>query len=394
MTATAAQAANHLTARWAATHAAGSTALSGAGAWPLLALLAAAADGQARAELEAAVGRPADSADAGARDLLSTLSGSPTVRSALGVWARAELPVTAWWTGAVPAGVRGELSGNARHARAVLDAWAAERTGGLIEAMPVAVGPDTLMVLASALAVRTGWAEPFEDFPWRIVESPWARDGYVAGLTRTTSDTDALAVADTPAGKITLLAVRGTEDVDVHLMLGEAERAPGELLSAGIAALDDDQARVPGSRLHVGAEGPGIGVAEIPSFNPAPTLRVATVRFTVNGDHDLLANGPLFGLVAATDAGRGHFPGISPQPLAVSQARQGATATFTAEGFRAAAVTALGMQAGSAPPPHLVRSVWVAFDRPFGFAAVHRSTGLVLVAGWVAEPQEWPEVSW
>jgi hypothetical protein len=35
--------------------------------------------------------------------------------------------------------------------------------------------------------------------------------------------------------------------------------------------------------------------------------------------------------------------------------------------------------------------VWVAFDRPFGFAAVHRPTGLVLVAGWVAAPMDWPD---
>jgi hypothetical protein len=28
----------------------------------------------------------------------------------------------------------------------------------------------------------------------------------------------------------------------------------------------------------------------------------------------------------------------------------------------------------------------VTFDRPFGFLAVHRPTGLVVVAGWVAAP--------
>ncbi|GGV14111.1 hypothetical protein GCM10010182_38300 [Actinomadura cremea] len=33
----------------------------------------------------------------------------------------------------------------------------------------------------------------------------------------------------------------------------------------------------------------------------------------------------------------------------------------------------------------------VTFDRPFGFLARHRPTGLVLLAGWVADPDPWPE---
>ncbi|WP_327234672.1 hypothetical protein [Streptomyces sp. NBC_01317] len=62
-------------------------------------------------------------------------------------------------------------------------------------------------------------------------------------------------------------------------------------------------------------------------------------------------------------------------------------AEFGALGFRAASVTALGLFAGGIP--HLShRSVRVSadFDRPFGFLAVHRTSRLVLTAGWVAEP--------
>ena len=93
-----------------------------------------------------------------------------------------------------------------------------------------------------------------------------------------------------------------------------------------------------------------------------------------------------FGLAAATDTSVGHFPGISDVALAVGQARQDATATFSAEGFVAASLTAVGMLAGSARPmdTYRVRKVEVVFERPFGFGAVHRPTGVVLVAGWVA----------
>jgi hypothetical protein len=54
-------------------------------------------------------------------------------------------------------------------------------------------------------------------------------------------------------------------------------------------------------------------------------------------------------------------------------APQAAMATFTADGFKAAAITALAMAAGSMPA-HERRSrklrVQVTFDRPFGFVAV------------------------
>ena len=54
------RAANALTAQWCTRLGSGDFALSGAGLWPLLALLASAADEQARAELTNALGRPAE----------------------------------------------------------------------------------------------------------------------------------------------------------------------------------------------------------------------------------------------------------------------------------------------------------------------------------------------
>jgi hypothetical protein len=38
------------------------------------------------------------------------------------------------------------------------------------------------------------------------------------------------------------------------------------------------------------------------------------------------------------------------------------------------------------PPPHEARLTTISYTRPHGFAAVHRGSGLVLVAGWVARP--------
>ncbi|WP_406862922.1 hypothetical protein ABZO31_21770 [Streptomyces sp. HUAS MG47] len=43
------------------------------------------------------------------------------------------------------------------------------------------------------------------------------------------------------------------------------------------------------------------------------------------------------------------------------------------------------------PPrqPYVVRRVDLVHDRPFGFLTVHRTSRLVLSAGWVAEPVDY-----
>jgi serine protease inhibitor len=68
-----------------------------------------------------------------------------------------------------------------------------------------------------------------------------------------------------------------------------------------------------------------------------------------------------------------------------------ALATFQANGFRAAAVTATGAIAGAvAPPPsHRAKHIGVDFVHPFGFLTVDRRSRLILTAGWVAEPGTW-----
>jgi hypothetical protein len=38
--------------------------------------------------------------------------------------------------------------------------------------------------------------------------------------------------------------------------------------------------------------------------------------------------------------------------------------------------------------------VTVVFDQPFGFLAVHRPTGLVLIAGWVAQAERSTAYPW
>jgi hypothetical protein len=398
------RAVNRLTARWAADigtdigagvdagSGAGSTVLSATSVWPLLALLADAAHGPARAELEEAVGLPAADAAGAARQFLDALSSVRGTASALGLWAGATLPLHPDWVAGLPAGTLGVLSGDPAADRGGLDAWAAERTRGLIPSMPVQLRPDTLLVLAAAQTVRTRWLRPFAECEAVPDSGPWA-GRWLLGLRRETSLLDRVGVTATPEGPLTVLKVVGDTGVDVHLLLGYAGMTAARVVESGVAALSGTYPTVTGAHLPPGAAGPGLQVSTERSLTPEPTLAVLTSPFGLTADHDLLRRPETFGLLAATDTAHGHFPGIGPEPLAVDSANQSAVAVFDAKGFESASVTAVSGVAGGLPPRprYTTRLVEAVFDRPFGFLAVHRTSRLVLTAGWVADPTPHPE---
>ncbi|GGP93319.1 hypothetical protein GCM10010266_15180 [Streptomyces griseomycini] len=382
-----------LTARWAA-EVSGGTVFSAAGVWPLLAFLADGAADEARAELEAALGVPADEAARAGRELLAALRGVPGLEAALGLWTARALELREEWRRGLPEGTHGVLTGDPEADRKALDAWAVERSDGAVPRMPVEPDPRTELVLASALVLRTTWEEPFEGGPglWR---GGRGRGKLVAGLTRTGTGLDAVAVIRAAAGRVTRVAVRGETGVDVHLLLGDERAGAPEVLAAGVDELGGAVPSVPGSLLEEGPAGPGLSVAEVPVPHPGPPeLVVDTVAFALTADHDLLRDPVRFGLLAACDTSAGRFPGISADPLALGSARQSVTAAFGADGFRATAVSAMGMMflgKDAGELPHRKRKVTARFARPFGFLAVHRATRLVLAAGWVTDPKPFPE---
>ncbi|AWZ10827.1 serpin family protein [Streptomyces sp. ICC4] len=391
------EAVNRLTARWAANRPegasepadpAGGTVFTAAGVWPLLALLADGAEGPARTELEQALGIPADTAADAARELLAALDGVRGLRAATGLWTRRDLPLEERWSAGLPEGAHRALTGDPGTDREALDAWAADRTDGLIDTMPAAVDRRTDLVLASALALRLTWEEPFAERPVPAPHGPW--NGLrLRGLTVTHAFPDRIRVARGPCGPVTLLAVPGapgSSGADVHLLLGEPGAPPADVLTTGIAEVTGALASSTASELPDGDAGPGLSLRTVDSARPEPVVRIDTVAFEIRAEHDLLRHPGLFGLRTAAE-GPGHFPGISAAPLGVGSARQSAMARFHAEGFEAAAVTAVTMyRGGPRRSPYRVRRAEFGVSRPFGFLAVDRGSGLVLFAGWVTDP--------
>ncbi|MFR9750203.1 serpin family protein [Nocardia sp. 004] len=367
-------AANALTARWCAELGERDFVVSGPGVWPLPAMLATAAEGPAREELAAALGISAASGEEAALRLLRDLDRADSVAAALGIWVHRDLPLHQTWSDRLPSGIVERLTG-----QVALDRWAAGHTDGLVERFPLTVDPDTLLVLATALVAKTRWRAPFDVGTLLPEDGPW-RGQHCHGLFRTSADLSAVAIVDAPA-PVTRVVVEGVDDLDVHLLLGTG--TPGTVLGTGLDALS---ATVPiRTDLPVGTEGPGLTVRTAVVRSNADELRVRLPSFELRSTHDLLAGAELFGLAAATDCTRGHFPAISPVPLCVGRGTQEVLARFSHEGFEAAAVTALTVRAVSAPlRQHHATVISVAFDRPFGFLAVHRPTGSAVVAGWVA----------
>lgn len=378
------RAVNDLTARWARSLPAGNTVVSGLGLWPLLAILATAADEPGRAELAEAAGIEAAEGSGQALALIEAIEGSKDLQAALGVWVHEQLKLAESFDSVMPAPLVGKLTGNASVDKPKLDAWAAEHTNNLIREMPLEITPDLMLVLASALSLRLTWVSPFKELVRRFHEGPWS-GGSWHWLERVDGELDAVRRYD----DLTVITVAGDADVDVLLGVGQPQASQADVLAALLEVQGDG---VPGSRLidqgEPGSEvAPGVKIGQTTS--PRPDLKVSLPSFNVEVEHDLLESRELFGLSAVTtDPGaQGHFSAISPVPLAVGQAKQKVLARFFATGFEAAAVTGVGLMRTSMPT-HQARRLEVTLDRPFGFVAVLRESRLPIVAGWIAKPTE------
>jgi len=385
------RAVNNLTTRWARELPEGNSVVSGLGLWPLLAILATAADEPGRAELAAAAGLPADQGSRQALALIQAIDGSADLHAALGVWVSEQLKLAETFDSVMPAPLVGMLTGQSAVDKAKLDAWASEHTNDLIREMPVQLDPDVMLVLASALSLRTTWVRPFTEKIRRVPDGLWA--GSWHWLERVDRNLDSVRRYEHPAAAwLSVVTVEGDADVDVLLGIGQPQVARADVLAGLLDVAVRPADGVPGSALIEQAE-PGAqvapGVTVVQTTESRPDLKLTLPSFNVEVEHDLLQLGELFGLstVSSVPGTSGHFSAISPMPLAIGQAKQKVLARFFATGFEAAAVTAMAMTRAAMVTRH-ERRLEVALEQPFAFAAVLRESRLPIVAGWVATPTE------
>ncbi|MEU2541752.1 serpin family protein [Streptomyces iakyrus] len=292
-----------------------------------------------------------------------------TAFSAAGVW-----PLLAHLAGGAEGAARAELA----EALGLPAAQARDAANELLAAMSAMRGLDTALGLWTkrTLELREEWEAGLPADAHGVLTGDPVADHQAL---------DAWAVKRT-AGLIDRMPVTLAEDTE--MVLASALTMRTQWLSP-FQEVDLETAYEPWA----GNVGPGLLVEKVRRTRPeSPSLDVTTVAYHMNASHDLLALHRLFGLTTAQDTSRGHFPGVSDFPLAIGSAKQNIMATFGARGFEAAAVTAFGAVAGCVPDLRYVTTrIRAAFDRPFGFLALHRHTRLVLTAGWVTDPLLLPE---
>lgn len=382
---------------------------SALGLWLLLALVAPAATGDERRTLEEHLG--CDAHDAGRRAAALLASPHPAVRAAVAVWANegwlgeryrqwAPTLARAVETGPIPSQVEA-------------DAWADRSTGGLIDTFPVVLGPDTALVLASALATDVTWIEPFTEVAAAELGGPFG------ARTETALDASGAHLQH-------LVATDAAGIVAVHV----AAAAAGLRVVSVLAAADVAPARVHRAALEVAAALPAVGLGEAPVVDvfalplgegPAWTLDERVIEVAgAAGDRRVTHRSVLPAWSAQSDHDLADAPGIdaafvvlegllapSARPGAFD-ARQTAVAEFSREGFKAAAVTVIAMRAGFArldPRTVTERVVTARFNRPYAVLAVaDRITldpsgmpvevdepswaGMPVFAAWVTEPRD------
>jgi len=374
------KAANDLTARWVESIPLGHTVVSGACVWPLLALLQSGATGRALDQLTAATGVAPDVALTSGLGVMQLIQTIPDAGAALGLWVRDGVTLEASWASRMPEGTVRALPLPLGEATRQLDEWAAHNTGGLIKELPIAITDRTLLVLAAAIFTKLRWMQSYDSAQVRFNgEKIW-------GLSATEHDLTRFAIIDWRGESVGRFVSRGEGHVDVHLLAGD-EGIPGcVVVRAGIEALTGKATVRSADEIE---EHDSAGCLRVKTTSgEAPVGIVQVPPFEITARHDLADTPDVFGIRTALDPRHAHFPGIA-ERLAIDQAGQSACARFHRLGFDAAALVTIGFGLGIDDIElRTVKVIEMLFDRPFGFLAVHRPTGLVLFAGWVTNPAD------
>ncbi|MFE4449840.1 serpin family protein [Streptomyces sp. NPDC056796] len=326
---------------------------SPAGLWLALTALGAGARTETAAELRALLGVAGEEAAAVVTEAARDWGRTGALKVATRVWHDA--PLHPRYERSLPDVEFGPADA------AEADAWVCERTGGLIERLPLELGEDIELALVGVLALKALWEAPFD-----------------AGRTRDVPFTDAagttrpVATMHAPVRRADVWTVSGAYVVELRCRAEPRGAAP---------------ARV---RFVLGRPGDGAdrvlplawapGGSRVPLDAGAVTLSLP--RFTLRTNIPITGQLPALGVRLATDRAAADFSGLSPVRLHLSEAVQEAVVKIAEDGVEAAAVTVLTTRALAARP-RTVRHI--AFDRPFGVVVLDGSSDVPLFAGWQAD---------
>ena len=373
------------------------------GAWMVLALCGPLFedDPAGREEMAHLLGADPVAAAALASALLR--ESHPLVAAGAGLWIRSEYDNrrAQAWRAALPEQVAtGDIPSQEK-----LDQWADERTMGLIDRFPIDVTGDVFCLLATALATKVSWEVPFQvvdadrldQWHWpqaltRVLETP-PDPRHQQFITQPTP-IGPLAVHLTSArgGLLVGSVIAADISAPAKRVLEEAERI--------VAAEARQTATTPRQSLFdlpLG-DGPVWTVTEEPGAGRHPSER--TERYTTilpawsaHTKVDLTGEDLGFGSAAATIA---KAWGLKTW---FYEAAQSAMARYSAEGFEAAAISALHVAlAAHRWPDATPRRATIRFTHPYAVVAVAYDDprqaspsawhGVPVFSAWVTRPED------
>ncbi|MCT4352908.1 serine protease [Streptomyces sp. Je 1-79] len=353
-------AARELAARWLPRLGDGDFVCSPAGLWTALAAVASGARTETGAELRELLGVEGEAAAEAATVAGRRLAEAAGIAVATAVWSRVAV-LDAFRRGLpdVGFGVLGD------EAQRELDSWVRESTGGVIDALPIDLDGTEELVLVNALVLKARWLTAFTTSATR--DAPFT-DGYGDTTLVPTMHqripvfwawrVGGTTVVELPCDEVdgTARTAGGEGAARVRFVLGAQGEGPAEVLPAAWA----------GERGRTRLAADGVALA-LPRF---------TLRAKIDVNEQLAALGVTRALRPGAD-----FSALSPHPLSVSRVVQEALVTVAEEGVEAAAVTAVTMSRGAAPPRRRIVEE-IAFDRPFGVVVLDATGEVPLFAGW------------
>jgi serpin B len=252
-----------------------------------------------------------------------------------------------------------DLQEDPEGSRTVINEWVAERTQDLIPELiaPDFITDDTVMILINALYMKAAWQTPFEDFA--------------------TADADFTFLDGTTAS----VPLMHNGQFNGNAYVGDGYSAIdlpyyGDNLSMLVIA--PDSGNFPDIESQLGSD----FVAEVDGLLTDQPVDFYLPRFESTADLDLrdvIENQlEIPGIFEVLELG-----GIHPDAY-VSGAVHSAKIIVDEEGTEAAAATAIGVEAGSAPPPP---GLAIRVDRPFLYVIRDHDTGAVLFVGRVLDPR-------
>lgn len=349
------------------------TVTSPAGLQVILSMSAEGADGQTLTELEAAIGASGDDRREAVNALtasLAELEGDPAVATA------DELPDTPIVHRADRVVVDDDLAVNQdfvdgliRHygataattdlgsdeAKAVLDAWVDEQTGGLVEESGINASPTLRLVLQDAFLLAARWETPFLAALTETDSFTLATGKEVEVEMMTTGREQSMRYAEAQGWQAVRLPYTGGR-LHADIVLPPEGFAPTdltpELLGQLLEQLDGDQFR--------------------PVILDMPVVDVSSSLDLLNYLDEQIP--------ASRDIG---FTGMADTTLTIEQAVQQGALVIDEEGTVAAVVTEVGFdESGPAEPPIEFRA-----DRPYLVRIGDSTTGWPLVLAHIADPR-------